>query len=77
VQLASHLANVGDAKTLVIHPGSTTHSHLSADAMASAGLTDDLIRISVGLEDIKDLKDDFKQALRTAGKVASANGGAA
>ena len=71
VQLASHLANVGDAKTLVIHPGSTTHSHLSADAMVTAGLTDDLIRISVGLEDIKDLKDDFKQALRTAGRVAA------
>ena len=72
VQLASHLANVGDAKTLVIHPGSTTHSHLSAEAMASSGLTDDLIRISVGLEDIEDLKDDFRQALRTASKVQSA-----
>ena len=77
VQLASHLANVGDAKTLVIHPGSTTHSHISADAMASAGLTDDLIRISVGLEDIKDLKDDFKQALRTAGKLTAAKGAGA
>jgi O-acetylhomoserine (thiol)-lyase len=74
VKLASHLANVGDAKTLVIHPGSTTHSHLSADALVSAGLTDDLIRISVGLEDIKDIKDDFKQALRKAGKMAAAKG---
>jgi O-acetylhomoserine (thiol)-lyase len=72
VQLASHLANVGDAKTLVIHPGSTTHSHLSTDAMTSSGLTDDFIRISVGLEDIEDLKDDFRQALRTASKVQSA-----
>ena len=70
VKLASHLANVGDAKTLVIHPGSTTHSHLTADAMTAAGLTDDLIRISVGLEDIIDLTADFKQALRIAGKVA-------
>ncbi len=72
VQLASHLANVGDAKTLVIHPGSTTHSHLTSEAMASAGLTDDLIRISVGLEDQKDIIDDFKQALRTAGKLTAA-----
>ncbi|MEM6307534.1 MAG: O-acetylhomoserine aminocarboxypropyltransferase [Pseudomonadota bacterium] len=70
VELASHLANVGDAKTLVIHPGSTTHSHLTADAMAAAGLTDDLIRISVGLEDFDDLAADFTQALRAAGRVA-------
>lgn len=71
VELASHLANVGDAKTLVIHPGSTTHSHLTPSAMEAAGLTDDLIRISVGLEDISDIKADFKQALRAASKVAS------
>jgi O-acetylhomoserine (thiol)-lyase len=71
VQLASHLANVGDAKTLVIHPGSTTHSHLTPDAMTAAGLTDDLLRISVGLEDFDDLKADFKQALRAASKVGA------
>ena len=70
VQLASHLANVGDAKTLVIHPGSTTHSHLTADAMQAAGLTDDLIRISVGLEDFDDLAADFTQALKAAGRVS-------
>ncbi|MGR3434566.1 MAG: O-acetylhomoserine aminocarboxypropyltransferase [Shimia sp.] len=70
VQLASHLANVGDAKTLVIHPGSTTHSHLSAEAMAGAGLTDDLVRISVGLEDFDDIAADFAQALKAAGRVA-------
>ena len=69
VQLASHLANVGDAKTLVIHPGSTTHSHLTPEAMANAGLTDDMIRISVGLEDSDDLIADFKNALRIAKKV--------
>ncbi|MEM7295520.1 MAG: O-acetylhomoserine aminocarboxypropyltransferase [Pseudomonadota bacterium] len=69
LELASHLANVGDAKTLVIHPGSTTHSHLTTEAMEAAGLTDDLIRISVGLEDFSDLKADFKQALRAASKV--------
>ncbi len=70
VELASHLANVGDAKTLVIHPGSTTHSHLTGDAMEAAGLTDDLIRISVGLEDFDDLAADFGQALKAAGRVA-------
>jgi O-acetylhomoserine (thiol)-lyase len=71
VQVASHLANVGDAKTLVIHPGSTTHSHLTPEAMAAAGLTDDLLRISVGLEDFDDIKADFKQALRAASKVGA------
>ena len=58
--MSSHLANVGDAKTLLIHPGSTTHSHLSSEAMKSAGLTDDMIRLSVGLEDIDDIKKDFE-----------------
>ncbi|MCL4130335.1 UNVERIFIED_CONTAM: hypothetical protein GTU68_036822 [Idotea baltica] len=70
VELASHLANVGDAKTLVIHPGSTTHSHLTPEAMKNAGLSEDMIRISVGLEDIDDIITDFKSALRVAGKVA-------
>ena len=72
VQVATHLANVGDAKTLVIHPGSTTHSHITPDAMKAAGLTDDMIRISVGLEDFDDLSTDFSNALRVAAKVASA-----
>ncbi|MGB2061411.1 MAG: O-acetylhomoserine aminocarboxypropyltransferase/cysteine synthase family protein [Candidatus Puniceispirillales bacterium] len=74
VELASHLANVGDAKTLVIHPGSTTHSHISADAMKAAGLTDDLIRISVGLEDIDDIKADFDRAINFAVKKTSSKG---
>lgn len=73
VKVASHLANVGDAKTLVIHPGSTTHSHLTPEAMKAAGLTDDLLRISVGLEDFDDIKADFKQALRAASKVGGAS----
>jgi len=72
VQVASHLANVGDAKTLVIHPGSTTHSHITPEAMEAAGLTDDLVRISVGLEDFEDIAADFNAALRIAGKVAGA-----
>ena len=65
VQLSSHLANVGDAKTLLIHPGSTTHSHLSSKAMKSAGLTDDMIRLSVGLEDIDDIKKDFEMGFKS------------
>jgi O-acetylhomoserine (thiol)-lyase len=71
VELSSHLANVGDAKTLVIHPGSTTHSHLDQKAMAAAGLTDDLVRISVGLEDIDDIIADFNHGLKAAAKAVS------
>ena len=70
VQLSSHLANVGDAKTLVIHPASTTHSHISADAMREGGLSDDMIRLSVGLEDIADITTDFELGLRAAARVA-------
>ncbi|AXJ01572.1 O-acetylhomoserine sulfhydrylase [Cyclonatronum proteinivorum] len=62
VQLASHLANVGDAKTLVIHPASTTHQQLSADEQLASGVTDDLIRVSVGLEHIDDITFDFAEA---------------
>lgn len=63
VSLASHLANVGDAKTLVIHPSSTTHSQLDEDAQLSAGVSKDMIRVSVGLEHIDDIKKDFEAAL--------------
>lgn len=62
VQLASHLANVGDAKTLVIHPNSTTHQQLTDEEQLSAGVTPDLIRVSVGIEHIDDIKTDFEQA---------------
>ena len=62
VKLASHLANVGDAKTLVIHPTSTTHQQLSAEEQISAGVTPDLVRVSVGIEHIEDIKADFGQA---------------
>ena len=71
VQLSSHLANVGDAKTLVIHPASTTHSHISANAMREGGLSDDMIRLSVGLEDIADITTDFELGLRAAARVAA------
>jgi O-acetylhomoserine (thiol)-lyase len=68
VQLASHLANVGDAKTLVIHPASTTHQQLSDDEQAASGVTADLVRVAVGIEHIDEIKADFQQALElTAG----------
>jgi O-acetylhomoserine (thiol)-lyase len=63
VEIASHLANVGDAKTLVIHPASTTHQQVPAAEKAAAGVGDDMIRISVGLEDIEDILADLDQAL--------------
>jgi O-acetylhomoserine (thiol)-lyase len=66
VQLASHLANVGDAKTLVIHPASTTHQQLSEAEQLSSGVRPDLVRISVGIEHIEDIKLDLDEALRTA-----------
>ncbi len=62
-QLCSHLANVGDAKTLVIHPASTTHQQLSAEEQKAGGIYPEMIRVSVGLEHIDDLKADFDQAL--------------
>ena len=66
VQLLSHLANIGDAKTLVIHPASTTHQQLTAEEQAATGVTQDYIRLSVGLEHMDDLKADMDQALRKA-----------
>lgn len=62
LKLASHLANVGDAKTLAIHPASTTHEQLSAEEQAAAGVAPNLVRISVGIEHIEDIKADFEQA---------------
>ena len=62
-QLASHLANVGDAKTLIIHPASTTHQQLAREEQVAAGVTEDLIRVSVGIEHIEDIRADFAQAL--------------
>ncbi len=68
VQLASHVANVGDAKTLVIHPASTTHQQLSAEDLTAAGVGEDLIRLSVGLEDPEDIIADLARALRASQK---------
>ena len=61
--LFSLLANIGDTKSLIIHPASTTHQQLDATAQAATGVTEDLIRLSVGLESLDDLKKDLKQAL--------------
>jgi O-acetylhomoserine (thiol)-lyase len=66
--LASHLANVGDAKTLVIHPASTTHQQMTAEQLETAGVGEELIRLSVGLEDPQDIIDDLNQALRVSQK---------
>jgi O-acetylhomoserine (thiol)-lyase len=64
-RLFSHLANIGDAKSLVIHPASTTHEQLSAEEQADAGVTPDFVRLSVGIEDIEDIIADLDQALET------------
>jgi O-acetylhomoserine (thiol)-lyase len=66
VQLASHLANIGDAKTLVIHPASTTHSQLTPEEQQATGVTPEYIRVSVGIEDLADIIADLDQALRAA-----------
>ena len=69
LEVFSHLANVGDAKSLVIHPASTTHHRMGADALEKAGISEGLIRLSVGLEDTKDLIADLKKGLRAAGRA--------
>jgi len=66
VQLATHLANVGDAKTLVIHPASTTHGQLTPEQLVTAGISEDLVRLSVGLEDPDDIIDDLERALKAS-----------
>lgn len=63
VKLLSHVANIGDAKSLVIHPASTTHSQLSPEQRLAAGVSDDFIRLSIGIEDVEDIIEDIKQAL--------------
>lgn len=70
VQLLSHVANVGDSKSLVIHPASTSHSRLSPEQQLASGVTPGLIRLSIGLEDIDDIKNDLAQSLQKAAEVA-------
>ncbi len=70
LELASNLANVGDARTLVLHPATTTHSRLTREDMEAAGISEDLVRVSVGIEDIGDIKADFERGFRAARRVA-------
>jgi hypothetical protein len=63
VQLFSHLANVGDCKSLIIHPATTTHQQLSDEELAACGIGPDMIRLSIGIEDIDDILWDLEQAL--------------
>jgi len=66
VKLFSHLANIGDAKSLVIHPASTTHQQLSPEEQAETGVTEDYVRLSIGLEEVEDIRADIEQALRAS-----------
>jgi len=68
IKLLSHLANIGDAKSLVIHPASTTHQQLTPEEQRETGVTEDYIRLSIGLEDIEDIEEDIDQALKVAVK---------
>jgi O-acetylhomoserine (thiol)-lyase len=68
LEVCSHLANIGDTRTLVIHPASTTHQQLSDEALQAAGVPPDLIRISVGIEDVEDILWDIDRALGSAAK---------
>ena len=69
LRLISHLANVGDAKTLVIHPASTTHQQMDAQQLAAAGIGEELVRLSIGIEGVQDIVDDLSQALRASQKA--------
>jgi O-acetylhomoserine (thiol)-lyase len=73
----SHLANVGDAKTLVIHPGSTTHRQLGEAEQCAAGVSPDMVRLSVGIESIDDILWDLDQALQASGRAPAGSPGAA
>jgi O-acetylhomoserine (thiol)-lyase len=64
--MISHLANVGDAKTLVIHPASTTHQQMDAEQLKTAGIGEELVRLSVGIEAASDITDDLGSALRAS-----------
>jgi O-acetylhomoserine (thiol)-lyase len=77
IQLFSHVANVGDAKSLVIHPGSTTHQQMSDEGLRAVGIGPEMIRVSIGIEDVDDIIWDLEQALaksQAAPAAAEANG---
>ena len=69
LKLVSHLANVGDAKSLIIHPASTTHEQLSPEEQLKAGVEPGVLRVSVGIEHIDDIKADFEQAFQSFGRA--------
>ncbi len=71
IELWAHVANVGDAKSLIIHPASTTHQQLDAEGLKAAGVGEDLIRLSVGIENIEDLLEDLEQAIEKATRISS------
>lgn len=71
IELWAHVANVGDAKSLIIHPASTTHQQLDAEGLVAAGVSEDLIRLSVGIENVEDLLDDLEQAITAATGITS------
>jgi O-acetylhomoserine (thiol)-lyase len=77
LRIWSHLANVGDAKSLVIHPASTTHAQLTEEEMKKAGVTPDMVRLSVGLEDVDDLVWDLDNGLAAAKLAAHQSSAAA
>ena len=74
LKVFSHLANVGDCRSLVIHPASTTHFRMSDEALVAGGITQGTIRLSIGLEDADDLIDDLKRALKAAEKTTAKAG---
>ncbi|HJX86962.1 MAG TPA: PLP-dependent transferase, partial [Gemmatimonadales bacterium] len=76
LRLFSHLANIGDVRSLIIHPASTTHSQLTPEQRLSAGVTPGLVRLSVGLENIEDIKADLSAGLAAARAVSGATLGA-
>ena len=69
LDLFSNLANIGDAKSLVIHPASTTHQRMSIEALEEAGISEGLIRLSIGIESVDDLIEDLEKGFRTAAKA--------
>jgi O-acetylhomoserine (thiol)-lyase len=71
ISLFAHVANVGDAKSLIIHPASTTHQQLDEEGLKASGVTEDLVRLSIGIEHVKDLIEDLEQAIETATGIAS------
>ena len=68
VKLFSHLANIGDTKSLIIHPASTTHQQLTAEEQKATGVTEDFLRLSIGIEDFEDIIEDLDQALKASAK---------